>query len=387
MLEHWSIEDTIQKCSEKMTSGMDTLRETLLLELRDQHRIVQATIQQHNESVSVSKSNRDCNSYLHPQLCLSSKQQQDQLALIRKQLNAANRNSIKRHHETRSLLMANRSGFEERIATKITQLHHAITKISPSATRVNGNVVHYIGESRDMVLAYLLPLCAQLDVAIDIILTQKPTRIPPCSIIKLQSRFQHLLASAAQEEAARHPMSTASSFDRWFYGLGKRATRKRMSIMSKDYSRITCNSDPDEIPIAPKIQKLHEQSSLTTVAVEIDFGVIRISVPSYDDISKSKDEPSEARLTFIPRSNKSSLLVDIQFVEFPEQQAQPKLHVQLNAFNVVDLAKYDQLYRSLFRDGSIKEVDSALRLGKVSPYHVSICGINLCIYVSRNSLP
>ncbi|KAH7351476.1 hypothetical protein BKA66DRAFT_278745 [Pyrenochaeta sp. MPI-SDFR-AT-0127] len=381
-LEHWNIEDTVQKCSEKMTSRVNALRETLLLEMRDQHRIMQRTIQQHNESVLGSKLNKYGSSRGHAPSCLSSKQQQDQLVLIRKQLSISNRNSIRRHNETRSLLVANRPGFEERISSKIAHLHEAITNIGPNITKESGNVIHYMGDRRDMVVAYLLPLRAQLDSAIEIILTQRPTRIPPCYIIKLRSRFQHLVASATQEEAARHPMSTASSFDRWLYGLSKRPTRKRTSFISTDRYRITRNSDIDNSADAEPIEKQHERPNLMTVAVEIDSGLIRISILPQSTISISDDEYFDAHLNFIPRHHKSSLLIDIRFAEVVAQQTQPKLHVQLNAFNVVDLSEYDQLYRSLFRDGSIKDVDSALRTGKVSPYHVSICGINLCIYVS-----
>ena len=68
-----------------------------------------------------------------------------------------------------------------------------------------------------MIMAYLLIVKPHLEVALANLFNDGISTFPPHYISWLQSEYENLIASAAQEEATKHPQSTATSLDRWHY--------------------------------------------------------------------------------------------------------------------------------------------------------------------------
>jgi hypothetical protein len=61
--------------------------------------------------------------------------------------------------------------------------------------------------------------------------------------------------------------------------------------------------------------------------------------------------------------------------------SRPRIHAQLNAFVQVDI-NVESIYGRLFEDGSLAEIDEALRTGTISPFHLNQTDTNLCLFVS-----
>lgn len=66
-----------------------------------------------------------------------------------------------------------------------------------------------------------------------------------------------------------------------------------------------------------------------------------------------------------------------------DAQPKPYLYAQLNAFNIILESEPGKRYLELFGRGTtLKEIDSAFRLGEISPYDVDEEGMNYCVVVS-----
>ncbi|KAF2850014.1 hypothetical protein T440DRAFT_112735 [Plenodomus tracheiphilus IPT5] len=117
--------------------------------------------------------------------------------------------SVGNHARTRDLLTG--------LATQIEQRLPLPSMPSSAATVRN---IKFLGERRDMIMAYLIMVREQLRPAIDQIISFHNHQVDPRIAYWIDFEFQNLLGSAAQEEAILYSRSTATSFDHWeFYNM------------------------------------------------------------------------------------------------------------------------------------------------------------------------
>ena len=87
----------------------------------------------------------------------------------------------------------------------------------------------------------------------------------------------------------------------------------------------------------------------------------------------------EAHLLFIPSPDVSNISLALRFLRINLPDMKPKLHTQLNAFRFVDRGHG---HHDLIADGTIQQIDSAIRNGLINPYDQFLSGRNVCYWVS-----
>jgi hypothetical protein len=185
-----------------------------------------------------------------------------------------------------------------------------------------------------------------------------------------------LVASAAQQEAVRHPQSTATSLDQWHY--------PEDIIHPKVDSKGTRNyieGEPDakrcEDRGAVRFPRIKPPSSNQHIfSHDTAFGSLRVHVPQRVSKPVCRPPGDDVGFTFTCGIAQSIHTINARFLR---NNPGPKICAQLNVFT---LAESESHYNTLFASASAMEIDRALRQGVISPYHINREGRNLCLYVS-----
>lgn len=232
-----------------------------------------------------------------------------------------------------------------------------------------------MGESPEALLTSLLLLREHLSSAIlkTISLNQ---RASPESLYQILSEVECLLASATQEAAALIPGSSATPFDDWIYTGRTIGTRGVMVPKSaSQWSRRHVSGG------AACQRTIHRPSGAReTLYFDLPTGNLwlHVNVASHDPNDVCTSEQSG--LFFVPSPAVGGLAVDARFLKVSGEGLEPRLNTQLNAFYVVtDLS--EQCF-DLIHDGTLEEIDTALRKGAISPYHISEHGVHWWLWVS-----
>lgn len=205
----------------------------------------------------------------------------------------------------------------------------------------------------------------------------------------LQSEFENLVSSATQEVAAISEGSTATPFDTWVYSrkvaslLSSQNSPNRTSI-SRKRSRHKHELSNEQTASEAKVQRKRLKSKSQSFSFTLPTGEVQIMVSPPDGGSPSGSRPcnvSEVGFSFSPKPDISSTSIHGRFVRAIDPLPQPQLYAELNAFNVME-DLYPEYYMELMRDGTLEEIDTALRVGKISPYNINKNGQNICLHVS-----
>ena len=110
------------------------------------------------------------------------------------------------------------------------------------------------------------------------------------------------------------------------------------------------------------------------------FGNFRVYLPGQQSSSppESHGLKQEARFTFTCGIGQSVHDIQAHFRRDWSSLSSPKLYTQLSVFT---LAESEGEYDRLFACASAGEIDDALRMGVISPYHINREDRNLCLYV------
>jgi len=229
---------------------------------------------------------------------------------------------------------------------------------------------------------YLLPLQDDLDHAIDYLISHHTQEISTRHAERLRSEFAHLVDSATQEKAARHPGSTATSIDQWSYpGNAIEALinqPEREAVGPSQPSSTNCGT----VEITATRPRKPQKSRNRTWEVQTDSGVLRISLPHAQQSSRGPNDVDEVGVSYTLVQNRSSLLIDARFLRELCYVSQPRVHAQLYVFTQVCYQDIIFIYNELFEHGTLAEIDDALRAGTISPFHVDEEGDNMCLFVS-----
>ncbi|KAH8716744.1 hypothetical protein GQ44DRAFT_829784 [Phaeosphaeriaceae sp. PMI808] len=237
--------------------------------------------------------------------------------------------------------------------------------------------ISFFGERRDMIVAYLLLAKTQLEILTRQLLLCPGDRMSARHVGWLQSEIEHLVVSATHE-ASKHSEQTCKSLDRWCYSENTvNPSTAYENHTTEDLPSNTYGAEAEtkvQVTRATHRRGRRDQKTLTHVT---PFGHLRVYIPSH--VAPSHDTPpsNEVGFTFTCGIGQSIHVIIGQFFRQPAYDASPPLCAQLNVFTLVESEEH---YNQLFADGSIEEVDVALRQGVISPYHINREGRNMCLY-------
>ncbi|KAF1842839.1 uncharacterized protein K460DRAFT_134979 [Cucurbitaria berberidis CBS 394.84] len=369
----------IHTLAEALSTQLDDHRHELDFTLKEQH---QQTLQKHKtHSKAFSSVHRSHAKILSRQACLvrSSTHIHKQTANISRNLTETQRIVTKEHQKTREILSAD---FENIISNKIEALSKPSAKRYKTAFSPNRDI-HFFGERRDMIMAYLLLVKSHIEAIIQHIMAHAGGELSLQDIARLQYEFEHLIASAAQEEAASHFASTSTSLDQWFYSED--------IARSSDRARKRTSKSPNDGTNAASVKEeaytyLHAhrrlESTQQSFSHDTPFGNLRIHVPRQAGTPKVRQVSDEVGFSFTCGIGQSIHAISARFLRDLSNGRSPKLYTQLNVFTV---SESDERYNDLFATGTIEEIDAALRQGVISPYHINREGRNMCLYFAAEN--
>lgn len=340
----------------------DAHQQALQSQLDDHH-------QQHQRRISVLELNQADFSSRQQHLFHTSKQTEERTVLLEGKVQRASHSSIKNHQKTRVLL---RDGFET--------LQTALNKNLVCAKR-SGNKVYFRGERVDMIMSYLLPIKDELDIVINQVLAQCHHRVPIQEILFLREELQKLLGSAAQEEAARYPMSTATSFDEWHFpgldsGFGTSAVERQGGHAQKNGEMVGSES----VVYKPRQVRKRAKPKMQTLSFRTNSGKLQLFISQRKPTGYDTRNRYDLGLSFTSRAQ-SLTIVDIRFTQSFLQQTRPRIHAHLNVFTSVPDSQNDTYWQLFQKNPTLEDIDHAIRQGSISPYHLNYGGDNYILYV------
>jgi hypothetical protein len=241
----------------------------------------------------------------------------------------------------------------------------------------SGREVLFLGDHQDMIMAYLSPLQHDLQFAVRSLVSQYGEDISSDDADWLISEFKRLVGSAAQETASQYTESTAKAFDQWFYpedliGYRKPKTRRRTASQLPDYHNM---HDRDGHTRSNLWSRKRLKQSNRTWPISRPSGDMVVSLPTHHE----PKDVEEVGLCCNFTQNNSAFEIHVRFLRSVAYTSRPTMCAQLNVFIKVDR---DNGWYEPFRNGTISQLDSALRNGTISPFFVDDDGDNICLYVS-----
>jgi hypothetical protein len=275
---------------------------------------------------------------------------------------------INEHQKTRDMLSAK---LEDVIVAQFEK--YRISR--PTSMSIRD--VFFFGERRDMIMAYLLIVKPHLEVALRNLLNDDIDMFPPHYVSWLQSEYDNLVASAAQEEATKYPQSTATPLDRWYYSEETKSRHRTASGHAIGQSRI--KPAIREANYANLYLSTPAIAHRSTYTYTTPFGSLRLQTSHRGSKSRSQRPDGEVSFTFTCGIGRSVHAIHAHFLRNLSGPSSPGLCAQLSVFT---LAESETHYNKLFASANAEEIDGALRRGVISPYEINREGRNLCLYVS-----
>ncbi|KAI1520077.1 hypothetical protein Ptr86124_000445 [Pyrenophora tritici-repentis] len=335
--------------------GLEIYQDTYLYSSRqrsdDQH---QEIVRRHErERKLLSATRRDQKNALHCQakLARTSNSIQRDTRRISKVLNVTHRENFSEHQKTRDFLSAK---IEDVIAAELERLR------LPLAERTfNRNIFFFADASKRL-------------------LSEDGASFSARQVTWLQLEFDNLVASAAQEEAARHHRSTATSLDQWHYSenIVRHPVKNSQRMIGGPRTEADKHWSVEDVyeKMPPSKPSTSDQPTYTHNTA---FGILRVYIPQQATESKVQRTNDEAGFTFTCGIGQSIHAIHVHFLREIFGKSGPRLSAQLNVFT---LAESEVHYYELFAHGSAEDIDDALRNGVISPYHINREGRNLCLY-------
>jgi hypothetical protein len=383
---------------------LDNQHQHTLAKHNDQHKALISTLDtQHSQQLSIANKHQQTlvskvNNY-QSQLLASQSRQNRSLSIVRRaQFNILSR-------QNRSIKLASRK--QKQISSIATALHHVDAKVTgTSSTTIiklndlaadvkqllsskghmqaaspNQRRIYFFGKSLDHIIACILPVQHDLDHVLDHLLSYYADSISTAHVEKLRSEFYRLVDSAIQEKAAQHSKSTATSIDQWIYPertIGYLETSSRLSRSQRNtHTSVVLDQESPSRLRWPQKQTLRPQKSWS---VWSPSGLMRIALPHARSTPQGSEEEWEVSVSCNTKQSDSLLEIQARFWQDSSYAEQPQLCAQLNIFLQVSPEQW-AIYDDIFCQGSLAEIDSSLRNGTISLFHVNE-GVNACLFVS-----
>lgn len=293
------------------------------------------------------------------------------IATVSASVTNANHVSQREHKKTRDELSQGQS----KILDRLVQIDLKGTPQLKPAVK-SGKKILFVGESPEALLNPLLLLREHLRSAI-LKAVSRDRQPSPDPLYRILSEVEHLQASVLQEAAAFIPGSSATPFDDWTYtgsSVGAKGALVPKIALQWPHSHTigdgACQRSSSRSLVARK-----------TLFLQTPVGELKVfhSAPDPDSDACGSEETG---FLFVPSPAISSSAVGAWFLKMPGDAPEPRFYTQLNAFCVVPEEYVDRQYGRLFSRGTIEQIDTALRRGGISPYHVDNDGDPQCMLVS-----
>lgn len=368
------INDTLDVQGQRSLDRQDAHQQALQSQLDDQH-------QQHQREVSVLELNQADFSSRQQRLMHTAKQTKERTVLLEGKVQRASYSSMKNHQKTRALL---RDGFET--------LHTGLNKNSACAKRF-GNKVYFRGDRVDMIMSYLLPIKDELNIVINQVLAQPYHPLPIQEILFLREELQKLLGSAAQEEAARYSMSTATSFDEWNFpgpdsGSGTNAVERQGGHAQENGEKV----GPESLAYKSRQIGKRAKKKTQTLSFKTSSGELQLFISQKKSTGYGARNGFDLGLSFTSTAQ-SPTIVDMRFTQFLLQKTRSRICAHLNVFTLVPDSQIDTYWQLFQSNAALEDIDQAIRQGSISPYHFNQSGENkilqvgIDIVISTTGLP
>lgn len=307
-------------------------------------------------------------------LLRTSAQSQKQTASISKKLGESRNISNRNHKVTRDML--------ETLTAKVKGMEISTTNPTTRAVQ-SGREIYFLGERRDMIMAYLLSIKDHLKHAVDQILSQRIQGVSTRQACWLEKEFGDLLGSAAQNEAARYSTSTATAFDQWSFSEDTiKSSRSNEKARNIDATESLSLSDSEVKSTFRASFQNRLRRSRQSLEFESPTGTLQISFPQDDTGFGELHYSDEIRISFFSKISQPFVVLDAHFFQKMVDVSRPRVCAQLNIFTPLD----DRFsYGNVIVSGTISEIDAAIRGGAVSPYAVMESGNVALLYVRTTS--
>jgi hypothetical protein len=241
----------------------------------------------------------------------------------------------------------------------------------------SGREVFFLGERQDQIMAYLLPLKDNLNIAINQIIAKHGRDISIGHAEWLRVEFERLVDSAIQEKAAQYPGSTATPIDQWSYpedtvGYLKRMENTKKPCPRRDSFDLHSHDNHDySNRHSPKSSK----QTMSTWSFSAPPVNIKLFLPTHQDPQGME----EVGLCYSFTQNNQSLEIRARFIRDMAYGIRLPVCTHLNVFTKVKVSSHVE---DLLESGSVYEFSNALQEGTISPYFLDEHGDNICLAVS-----
>lgn len=246
-----------------------------------------------------------------------------------------------------------------------------------------GRDIFFLGERQDQIMAYLLLLQDDMNFAINHIVSQHRNGVLSSDAEWLRSELEHLIGSASQENALRYANSTATSMDQWLYTedtvgyLRSTVTRRKLTLPRRSPS--APRKDYRDKP--KRLLRKCGDNTHRTWSVPTGSGNIEIILPDNRVAAKDLQVRNEVGFRCTVSHSRSAVQIRARFLRHLSHASHPKICAQLNIFVVINDDSW-RAYGGLLKSGTLQDIDSALRRGIISPFHLGSYGDNLLLWVS-----
>jgi hypothetical protein len=250
------------------------------------------------------------------------------------------------------------------ISSKLDDVRNNALQVATRAAPVSNRAISFFGQDRETIQLPLLLIKDHVRRAVLHLLSHHTDKASARHLHWLQSEFDTLLRSVAQEAAAFCGGSTATSFDNWSYSSKSNGIPYHENSWLAKYGGGTYRSTQRK-ESSSKSPSRRFKSSLEVFSFSSSIGELHVMAPRSHEGREVNESVDEARILFIARKEISTNSIGARFLKCIDPNIEPRLYIQLHTFRVIDDT---ELYAEIFYDSTIEEIDNAFRTGVISPY-------------------
>ncbi|KAI9881624.1 MAG: hypothetical protein M1830_000189 [Pleopsidium flavum] len=304
--------------------------------------------------------------------------------VVQKGFLAAESNASKRHKEIRRKITrtgTNTTRGLSALRSDIKTLTATFVNVSMLETKTWGGI-SFNGQSREILLPLLL-LQPRLCEAISQLLLRNQHEICKEHLLWLKSEFQGLLVSSMQDiaDTSRKPMSSVVDSSQCLRCSPNPFTKVHFceptssslgdSGVVLDTVRKQKRDRGPEAGLRRRGRRLIHKSWY----FELPIGKLYVNViVGSSDSTSPRSGTQSVGFSFVPRPDICSTALNAWFTKSIAKRKAPQLSTQLNAYTAIDSSND---FDDICRHGTIKDIDTAFREGKASPFTLDACGMSI----------
>lgn len=158
-----------------------------------------------------------------------------------------------------------------------------------------------------------------------------------------------------------------------------REAKRKYRSLSRQHSYTTL--EPDDLDPSQWVSRKRPKFAQRDLAIPTDSDTMIVSLPNHQKTFRVAKDLVEVGLCYTAKGGRSTKQIRARFFRDLHYASQSRIYAHLDVFVIFE-GSVRGTYRSLFRSGSLSNIDEALRKGVISPFHVHKNGFNLFLFVS-----